>query len=209
CRVSDRITVSGSSWAGAGARSAAGEATPGAGAVAPAPGAEAAPAAGVAPPRRPAAGAAGPARAEAWAGMATGAPRRGVQVGGGAAAGGSAGGAPAPAQDDPDTVILSDTLHYDDVNKTSTFTGNVVLTRGSMTLRGDKLVTREDAQGNQFGTATADKGRVVTIRQENPEKFETIIATGLQDDYAGSSGDITLTGQATVTRQICGQSFDN
>src|SRR5690606_41426245 len=63
-------------------------------------------------------------------------------------------GAPAPAQDEPDTVILSDTLHYDDVNKTSTFTGNVVLTRGSMTLRGDKLVTREDAQGNQFGTAT-------------------------------------------------------
>jgi len=118
-------------------------------------------------------------------------------------------GAPAPAQDEPDTVILSDTLHYDDVNKTSTFTGNVVLTRGSMTLRGDKLVTREDAQGNQFGTATADKGRVVTIRQENPEKFETIIATGLQADYAGSSGDITLTGQATVTRLICGQAFDN
>ncbi len=84
-------------------------------------------------------------------------------------------------------VILSDTLHYDDVNKTSTFTGNVILTRGAMTLRGDKLVTREDAQGNQFGTATADKGRVVTIRQENPEKFETIIATGLQADYAGSS----------------------
>ena len=115
---------------------------------------------------------------------------------------------PAP-KDEPDTVILSDTLHYDDVNKTSTFTGNVVLTRGAMTLRGDTLVTREDAQGNQFGTATAAKGRVVTIRQENPEKFETLIATGLQADYAGASGDITLTGQATVTRQICGQAFDN
>lgn len=115
---------------------------------------------------------------------------------------------PAP-QDEPDTVILSDTLHYDDVNKTSTFTGNVVLTRGAMTLRGDKLVTHEDAQGNQFGTATPAKGQVVTIRQENPEKFETLIATGLQADYAGASGDITLTGQATVTRLICGQTFDN
>jgi lipopolysaccharide export system protein LptA len=116
---------------------------------------------------------------------------------------------PAPAKDEPDTVVLSDTLHYDDVNKTSTFTGNVVLTRGAMTLRGEKLVTHEDAQGNQFGTATAAKGQLVTIRQENPEKFETIIATGLQADYAGNSGDITLTGQATVTRLICGQAFDN
>ena len=110
--------------------------------------------------------------------------------------------------DEPDTVILSDTLHYDDVNKTSTFTGNVVLTRGAMTLRSDKLVTREDAQGNQFGTATAVPGGVVTIRQENPEKFETLIATGQQADYAGAAGDITLTGQATVIRQVCGKTFD-
>jgi lipopolysaccharide export system protein LptA len=110
---------------------------------------------------------------------------------------------------EPDTVILSDTLHYDDVSKTSTFTGNVVLTRGAMTLRADKLVTHEDAQGNQFGTATAAKGGLVTIRQENPQKFETLIGTGQQADYAGQSGDITLTGQATVTRQICGQTFDN
>ena len=117
-------------------------------------------------------------------------------------------GTPPPAQDEPDTVVLSDTLHYDDINKTSTFTGNVVLTRGAMTLRGDKLVTHEDAQGNQFGTATADAGKVVTIRRENPEKFETLIATGLKADYAGASGDITLTGQATVTRHICGRPFD-
>ncbi|HET8598326.1 MAG TPA: lipopolysaccharide transport periplasmic protein LptA [Castellaniella sp.] len=110
---------------------------------------------------------------------------------------------------EPDTVILSDTLHYDDVSKTSTFTGNVVLTRGAMTLRADKLVTHEDAQGNQFGTATAAKGGLVTIRQENPQKFETLIGTGQQADYVGQSGDITLTGQATVTRQICGQTFDN
>jgi len=118
----------------------------------------------------------------------------------------------APAQDktaEPDTIILSDTLHYDDVSKTSTFTGNVVLTRGAMTLRADKLVTHEDAQGNQFGTATADKGGTVTIRQENPAKFETLIATGQQADYVGQSGDITLTGRATVTRQVCGQMFDN
>jgi lipopolysaccharide export system protein LptA len=117
--------------------------------------------------------------------------------------------APAKAAEEPDTVVLSDTLHYDDVTKTSTFTGNVVLTRGTMTLRSDKLVTREDAQGNQSGTATVDKGHLVNVRQENPEKFETLIGTGNQADYDGKTGDVTLIGQATVVRMICGQAFDN
>lgn len=113
---------------------------------------------------------------------------------------------PAP---EPDTIILSDTLHYDDVTKTSTFTGNVVLTRGAMTLRADKLVTHEDKDGNQFGTATAAPGKLVNVRQENPEKSEVLIGTGQQADYVGQSGDITLTGQATVIRQICGETFDS
>ena len=112
-------------------------------------------------------------------------------------------------QAEPDTVVLSDTLHYDDVSKTSTFTGNVVLTRGAMTLRADQLTTHQDAQGNQTGTATADKGHQVNIRQENPLKFETLVGTGQQADYDGKSGDITLIGHAIVTRYICGQAFDN
>lgn len=115
----------------------------------------------------------------------------------------------AASQPEPDTVVLSDTLHYDDVTKTSTFTGNVILTRGAMTLRADTLVAHEDAQGNQSGTATAAKGGLVNIRQENPEKFETLIGTGSQADYDGKTGDVTLIGQASVTRMICGQAFDN
>ncbi|MFA5663112.1 lipopolysaccharide transport periplasmic protein LptA [Castellaniella sp.] len=113
------------------------------------------------------------------------------------------------SEPEPETVILADTLHYDDISKVSTFTGNVILTRGNMTLHGEKLVTREDDQGNQFGTATPAPGKMVTIRQENPEKYETLIATGLQADYDGRSGDVILTGQATVTRQICGETLDN
>lgn len=113
------------------------------------------------------------------------------------------------AVEEPDTIILSDTLHYDDVAKVSTFTGNVILTRGALTLRAEKLVMREDADGNQFGTATTNPGEIVTIYQENPEKFETIIGTGNQADYDGGNGTVTLTGQAVVTRKVCGEPFDN
>lgn len=112
-------------------------------------------------------------------------------------------------EEEPDTVILSDTLHYDDVSKTSTFTGNVILTRGAMTLRSEKLVTHEDEDGNQFGKATSPSGKMVTINQENPEKFETIVGTGNQADYNGANGTVILTGHAVVTRKICGQAFDN
>lgn len=113
------------------------------------------------------------------------------------------------AAEEPDTIVLSDTLHYDDVNKISTFTGNVVLTRGELVLRSEKLVIREDEEGNQSGTATPAAGQLVNIRQDNPENFESIIGTGLQADYDGKAGSFTLTGQATVTRMICGKPFDN
>uniref|UniRef100_UPI00333F1D19 lipopolysaccharide transport periplasmic protein LptA n=1 Tax=Castellaniella defragrans TaxID=75697 RepID=UPI00333F1D19 len=110
---------------------------------------------------------------------------------------------------EPDTLILSDTLHYDDIRRESTFTGNVVLTRGNMTLNADKLVTREDADGHQFGTATAEKTGLVHIRQENPENFETIRARGVRAEYDGKVETITLIGQAVITRYICGKTFDN
>ena len=127
----------------------------------------------------------------------------------------AAGGAPARAastgtapQDLPTTQILSDTLHYDDVKKQSVFTGNVLVTRGLMTLHADKLELHEDAQGNQFGVATANKGKMVTIKQQRPETFELIEGKGLRGEYDSSTNEIDLIGQAVVTRFVCGKQFD-
>lgn len=116
--------------------------------------------------------------------------------------------APAPAEE-PDTLILSDTLNYDDLKKESIFTGNVIMTRGLMTLHSDKLVMREDAQGFQYGTATVAPGKLVSIRQENPEKFETLESRGVRAEYNGKTDEIEMIGQAVVTRYICGKPFDS
>ena len=113
----------------------------------------------------------------------------------------------APAEE-PSTLILSDTLHYDDIKKQSVFTGNVNLTRGLMTLSSDTLQMTEDAQGNQYGTATADKGKVVTIRQERPDTFELIEGKGLRAEYDGTKSTFDLIGQAVVVRYVCGKPFD-
>lgn len=113
------------------------------------------------------------------------------------------------AQDEPDTLIISDTLNYDDINKESIFTGNVVLTRGNMTLHSDRLAMREDTDGFQYGTATVEGGRQVFLRQETPEKYEVLEARGLRAEYNGKSEEIEIIGKAVITRFICGKPFDN
>lgn len=123
-------------------------------------------------------------------------------------------GPPAATQADteapaPDTLILSDTLNYDDIKKESIFTGNVIMTRGLMTLRSDKLVMSEDAEGFQYGTATVNPGKLVHIRQENPEKFEVIEAEGVRGEYDGKKEELVMIGQAVLTRYVCGKPFDN
>ncbi len=114
-----------------------------------------------------------------------------------------------PAAPEPDTLILSDTLHYDDIKRQSVFTGNVIMTRGLLKLTSDQLTMHEDADGFQFGTATADKGKLVHVRQENPEKYEVITAQGLRAEYNGKTEQLEMIGQAIITRNVCGKPLDN
>lgn len=114
----------------------------------------------------------------------------------------------AQTEEEPDTLILSDTLHYDDLKRESHFDGNVTMTRGNLILYSDHLVMREDEAGHQYGTATVSHSPRVRLRQESPEKFELIHAEGLQADYDNKSNDLIITGQAIVTRYVCGEPFD-
>ena len=112
-------------------------------------------------------------------------------------------------EEEPDTLIISDTLNYDDIRKESVFTGNVVLTRGNMTLHSDTLTMREDEEGFQYGTATVESGKRVFLRQENLEKFEVLEARGQRAEYDGKKEEVEMIGKAVVTRFICGKPFDN
>jgi len=116
---------------------------------------------------------------------------------------------PATPEEEPNTQILSDTLHYDDTKKTSVFTGNVIMTRGLLTMKSDKLELNQDAQGGQFGVATMNNpSKLVNIRQERPETFELIEGVGQRAEYDGPKSQFDLIGQAVVTRLICGKQFD-
>src|SRR5258708_7023660 len=70
--------------------------------------------------------------------------------------------------------IEADVGVADDLKQTTVFTGNVVLTKGTLLIRGAQLTYREDAQGYQFGTVTAEAGKLAFFRQKREGADEFI-----------------------------------
>jgi len=64
---------------------------------------------------------------------------------------------------DKPTNLEANRMSADDARKVSTFEGNVVLTKGTITLRGDRIVVRTDPEGFQHATVT---GNPVRFRQK-------------------------------------------
>ena len=62
--------------------------------------------------------------------------------------------------------IEADSLRYDDLQQISVFTGRVVLTKGSILIRADRLEVRQDPDGFQYGVATGSAGRLAFFRQK-------------------------------------------
>jgi lipopolysaccharide export system protein LptA len=61
------------------------------------------------------------------------------------------------------THIEANRMSSDDARRMSIFEGNVVLTKGTIVVRADRIVVRQDAEGFQHATAT---GRPVRFRQK-------------------------------------------
>ena len=63
-------------------------------------------------------------------------------------------------------VINFDSLDVDEVTQTRILTGNVVLTRGTLTLKSDRALLKETPEGYMSVTLTSGPGRVATFRQK-------------------------------------------
>jgi lipopolysaccharide export system protein LptA len=63
-------------------------------------------------------------------------------------------------------LINFDTLDVDEVNQTRILTGNVVLTRGTLTMKSDKAVLKESPEGYMSVVLTANAGKAATFRQK-------------------------------------------
>lgn len=60
----------------------------------------------------------------------------------------------------------ADALRYDDLKQTSVFTGNVVITKGTTIVRGERVEVSQDPQGYQQATSTAAPGKLAYYRKK-------------------------------------------
>lgn len=94
----------------------------------------------------------------------------------------------------------ADALRHDDANQTSLFTGNVVITKGTIVIRGERVEVRQDAQGNQFGVVTAAPGAQAFFRQKREGVDEFIEGVADRIDYDGKADSVKFTGRAVMRR---------
>lgn len=96
--------------------------------------------------------------------------------------------------------IEADALRYDDAKQVSVFTGQVVLTKGTILIRGGKLEVRQDPQGYQYGVISATPGQRAFFRQKREGVDETIEGEGETIDYNGRLDTVKFMGQAQLRR---------
>jgi lipopolysaccharide export system protein LptA len=93
--------------------------------------------------------------------------------------------------------LESNTATVDDVKKVSIYEGNVILTQGTMEIRADKLVVKEDEEGFQYGTAY---GNPASFRQKREGYDEYIEGYALRIEYDGKKDLVQLFNQARMKR---------
>jgi lipopolysaccharide export system protein LptA len=67
---------------------------------------------------------------------------------------------------DKPTNVEATQMSYDEKKQINIFNGNVVLTRGTLVMHGEKLIVKQDAAGNQHATLYASAGSTARFRQK-------------------------------------------
>ena len=96
--------------------------------------------------------------------------------------------------------VEADSLRVDDANQISTFTGNVVVSKGTIRIRGQQVEVRQDEQGNQFGVVLAAPGQLAFFRHKREGVDEFIEGEAQRIDYNGQADTVRFTGQAVMRR---------
>ncbi|QNP58056.1 lipopolysaccharide transport periplasmic protein LptA [Paenacidovorax monticola] len=100
--------------------------------------------------------------------------------------------------------IEADTLRHDELKQTSVFTGRVVMTKGTIVLRGARLDVRQDPDGYQHGTVTAEPGQRAFFRQKRdslpgqPDEF--VEGEGEVIEYDGRADNVRFIRRAELRR---------
>lgn len=115
--------------------------------------------------------------------------------------------------------FAADALRYDDARQTNVLTGNVVITKGTMTLRAGQVEVKQTPDGHQVAVALAAKGRAAFFRQKREGLDEYIEGEAQRIEYDSRADTLRMKGDAVLRRyrgntladEVAGQAitFDN
>ncbi|MBR6976335.1 MAG: lipopolysaccharide transport periplasmic protein LptA, partial [Ottowia sp.] len=98
--------------------------------------------------------------------------------------------------------IDADALRYENTERISTFTGNVVVTKGTILMRGAELRVRQDEAGNQFAVMTGGAGKRAFFRQKREGVNEFIEGEGEVIEYDSITDTAHLHRRAEMRRLV-------
>src|SRR4051812_11219736 len=101
------------------------------------------------------------------------------------------------ADRDKPVNIESDRMTADDTKKVATFEGSVVLTQGTLTIRAERIVVRQDEAGFQYGVAYGNPAR---FRQKRDGTDEFVQGEALRLEYDGRAERVEFFDEARLRR---------
>jgi len=94
----------------------------------------------------------------------------------------------------------ADALRYDDLKQTSVFTGNVVITKGTTIVRGERVDVMQDPEGYQQAVAIAAPGKLAFYRKKRDGVDEYIEGEGERIEYDSRADLVKFIKRAVVRR---------
>lgn len=94
----------------------------------------------------------------------------------------------------------ADALRYDDLKQSSVFTGNVVITKGTTIIRGERVDVNQDPEGYQQAVAIAAPGKLAFYRKKRDGVDEYIEGEGERIEYDSRADNVKFIGRAVMRR---------
>jgi lipopolysaccharide export system protein LptA len=93
--------------------------------------------------------------------------------------------------------LEADRVTVEDAKQTAVFEGNVVLTQGTLVIRGDRMVVRQDADGFQHGTTY---GNLAYFRQKRDGYDEYVEGWAERIEYDGKADQVQMFNRAYLKK---------
>lgn len=97
-------------------------------------------------------------------------------------------------------TVDADSARYDDLKQVGTFTGNVVVTKGTIVMRAAQIEVRQTPEGYHFGMLIGGPARLASFRQKRDGVDEFIEGEAERIEYDSRADTVRFVNRAVIRR---------